>query len=395
MECHSDRDRVHHRSPLERHYRPNWLWRELSLSRSPLRLEPRRWMGAGTCRVRRGPAWTGVCIHTLVLLWASDVRTLQAHSDAGAVRRVFVSVGSDDWGRWSNSLPVFPNPAARTQAVRDMGWPSGGMPMLTTVETADDLGVLHALLSELNEGSSWRHRVVLTPFWVVGGPDFAAMKASGCPHDVSCRYEELFWHNSSGGLDRPPFDRGDLRPLYHALFRDGLWRPEYHGRSHFDTAAWLAYLKGGDMFARYYFERGMTMYHWGLHDDSTNTTHSLHCEYLADDPAHTKTDAWTRQWLQAGVASFQAFWGYSPTVTAVPTHHAPESLGAALAEQGIIAAENNHLDYVDAIPRFEIDLDSSLQLSGVDGVRAAAAAQRQGLRKRLSSEDFVALQWYS
>ena len=352
-------------------------------------------MGARACRVRRDPAWTSVCIHTLVLLWASDVRTLQAHSDAGAVRKVFVSVGSDDWGRWSNSLPVFPNPTARTQAVRDMGWPSGGMPMLTTVETADDLGVLHALLSELNKDSSWRHRVVLTPFWVVGGPDFAAMKASGCPHEDSCRYKELFWHNSSGGLDRPPFDRGDLRPLYHALFRDGLWRPEYHGRSHFDTAAWLAYLKGGDMFARYYFERGMTMYHWGLHDDSTNTTHSLHCEYLADDPAHTKTDAWTRQWLAAGVASFQAFWGYSPMVTAVPTHHAPESLGAVLAEQGIIAAENNHLDYVDAIPRFEIDLDSSLQLSGVDGLRAAAAIQRQGLRNRLSSEDFVALQWYS
>ena len=84
--------------------------------------------------------------------------------------------------------------------------------------------------------------------------------------------------------------------------------PEYHGRSHFDAAAWVDYLRRGhefvkvlwivalcrkytraltflrtgvrngvsrrgDEFARYYFEHGMTMYHWGLRDPETNSTH--------------------------------------------------------------------------------------------------------------------------
>jgi len=250
-------------------------------------------------------------------------------ADAASSRKIFVSIGSDDWGRWSNSLPVFSNPHARSSAVHDMGWPSGGMPMLTTVETADDLRGLHQLLTDLNKNIRRRQKVVLTPFWVVGGPDFEGMKRSGCPHSDTCEYHELFWHNSSGGLDRAPFHRGDLRPLFQQLYQDGLWRPEYHGRSHFDSAAWIDYLRKGDVFARYYFERGMTMYHWGHRDTHTNTTHSLHCEYLADDTFYTKSIPWTREWLRAGVESFSAFWGYNTTVTSVPTHHAPDHLGQA------------------------------------------------------------------
>jgi hypothetical protein len=333
------------------------------------------------------------CVLIWLLVLAASV-LMRADADA-KTRKTFVSIGSDDWGRWSNNLPVFPHPHARTKAVQDMGWPSGGMPMLTTVETAADLAALRELLSSLNDGVDWRQRVVLTPFWVVAGPDFAGMRAQGCPYEETCRYEELFWHNSSGGLDRVPFERGDLRPLYLQLYQDGLWRPEYHGRSHFDTTAWVAYLKGGDAFARYYFEHGMTMYHWGLHDPTTNTEHTLHCEYLADDPAYSKSIPWTRQWLREGVSSFRDFWGYSPTVTAVPTHHAPEHLGELLSEIGIIAAEGNELDYVDAIPRFEIDLDSYLQLGGANAVRAEANRQRVLLRKLLESQDFVALQWHS
>ena len=149
----------------------------------------------------------------------------------------------------------------------------------------------------------------------------------------------------------------------------------------------------GDEFARYYFEHGMTMYHWGLRDPETNSTHrcdtsvnstqtlflkflfllyfdtgatrvhttgrtrewlfdiyflliffallghSLHCEYSADDTAHTKTLAWTREWLLQGLDSFQRFWGYASKVTSVPTHHAPPHLGRLLSECGILAVE--------------------------------------------------------
>lgn len=320
-----------------------------------------------------------------------------ASSDDVQRRRIFVSVGSDDWGRWSNSLPVWPNPEEREVSVREMGWLTGGMPMLSTVESEADLLRLGAFLEELNRGVPWRQQVVISPYWVVSGPDFQAMKETGCPERDSCEYRELMWHNSSGGLDRAPYNRGDLRAHYRKLFEDGLWHPEYHGRSHFDTKAWISYLRGGDAFSRYYFQRGMTFYHYGLEDAESGTKHTLHCEYLADDARFQKSPEEMRSWLHAGIASFSSFWGYAPRVTSAPTHHAPDWLGDVLAEQGILAIEGNELDFLHAVPRFEVDLDSWLQMGGVRAVQHKAEEQRAELRRRFGEdgESLLALQWHA
>jgi hypothetical protein len=206
--------------------------------------------------------------------------------NAEEFERVFISFGSDDWGRWSNSLPIWPDQDARLSAVEELGWLSGGMPMMSTAESIADLQNLRDLLNQINQNASYQQKLVLTPYFVVAGPDFEAMRETGCPTQPSCEYRELFWHNSSGGLARPPYLRGDLRDAYLDLFREGLWHPEYHGRSHFDTRAWVAYLRGGDRHAREYFDRGMAFYHFGLRDPITNTTHTTHCEYQSDDPVH-------------------------------------------------------------------------------------------------------------
>lgn len=115
------------------------------------------------------------------------------------------------------------------------------------VETEEDLRALWALLDAVNEGQPPPARVVLTPFWIAAGPDFEEMRDAGCLDGAdTCAYKELWWHNSSGGLDRPPFSRGDLRALYKEGFDRGLWHPEYHGRSHLDATAWVAYLRDMD-----------------------------------------------------------------------------------------------------------------------------------------------------
>ena len=79
--------------------------------------------------------------------------------------------------------------------------------MLSTVEEEEDLQDLHEMLSELNRNVERRLQVVLTPFWVVGGPDFAGMRRTGCPALPTCEYRELFWHNSTGGHARSPYNR--------------------------------------------------------------------------------------------------------------------------------------------------------------------------------------------
>jgi hypothetical protein len=200
--------------------------------------------------------------------------------------RVFISFGSDDWGRWSNSLPVWPNQEARLSATNQIGWLSGGMPMMSTAETQADIFYLRKLIEEINQNAPYQQSLILTPYFVVAGPDYESMRGLGCPYTSTCEYRELFWHNSSGGLARQPYDRGDLRRAYFDLLRDGLWHPEYHGRSHFDTRAWVNYLRSGDQYARYYFDRGMAFYHFGLRDPITNTTHTIHCEYQSDDPVY-------------------------------------------------------------------------------------------------------------
>ena len=97
------------------------------------------------------------------------------------------------------------------------------------------------------------------------------------------------WHNSSGGLAARPFHRGDLRSAYQEGFRRRLWHPEYHGRSHFDHKAWVAYLREGDTVTSAYFEAGMTYYHYGAawEEGGRRGFCSTHSEYVSDDKRFT------------------------------------------------------------------------------------------------------------
>ena len=37
-------------------------------------------------------------------------------------------------------------------------------------------------------------RLVLSPYWVVGGPNYTAMAATGCPAEDTCEYRYIFEH---------------------------------------------------------------------------------------------------------------------------------------------------------------------------------------------------------
>ena len=251
----------------------------------------------------------------------------------------FVSIGSDDWGRWSGHGPAWPDNATRERFWEEGLWLSGGEASRATAETSSDLDTLYALLDHINEGMPRAHCAVLTPFWVVAGPDYDAMRQSGCPGEDTCAYRELWWHNSTGGLDRAPFDRGDLRGRYVEGFHRGLWHPEYHGRSHFDTRAWTAYLKAGEEVTSAYFDHGLTYYHYGRRNATSGIYHSTHSEYRSDDLVHQRPLNQMAAWIAEGVAGFEAFWGYSATVTALPCHYGFDSLGPLFRAAGISHVE--------------------------------------------------------
>eukprot|EP00960_Hanusia_phi_P071324 767529-Hanusia_phi.AAC.2 len=178
---------------------------------------------------------------------------------------------------------------------------TGGSPSRATAETRSDLDELFDMLRRLNMGHPAPKQVVLTPFWVVAGPDYDGMRDAGCPGLAGCSYRELWWHNSSGGIARSPYERGDLREHYRLGFQEGLWHPEYHGRSHFDADAWVGYLKQDDPVSSLYFNNGMTYYHYGFRNSTSGSYYSLHSEYLSDDKAYQKEFAELQRWVQVFV----------------------------------------------------------------------------------------------
>jgi hypothetical protein len=203
----------------------------------------------------------------------------------------------------------------------------------------EDLLSLFEQIQQLNAGVEAREQLVLTPFFIVAGPDYERMRELGCPGSSTCRYSELGWHNSSGGIARHPYSRGDLRRAYRSGFEAGLWHPEYHGRSHFDVRAWEQYLREGDQVTAKYFDHGLTYYSYGKRRGPEGGYQSTHSEYVSDDAEFQRDAASMHAWVRHGINTFSAFWGYAPSVTACPCHYARREHGHVLAEYGVQAVQ--------------------------------------------------------
>ena len=108
---------------------------------------------------------------------AADPRGMGSLSppDPDADWRVAVAFGSDDWGRTADTIPIFPHQDELDQTERE-GWDPGSWGR-ATVETAADVERLFDIVEGLNvDGVTAAHqRLVLSPYWVVGGPNFTAM----------------------------------------------------------------------------------------------------------------------------------------------------------------------------------------------------------------------------
>lgn len=93
--------------------------------------------------------------------------------------RSFVVLSVDDFGRWTDSVPLFPGHHFMANH-SDLIIQNNFWYRRATVETRQDLQNLEQALIRLNQNVSFEHRAVLTPHWIVGGPDFDAMRAAGC-----------------------------------------------------------------------------------------------------------------------------------------------------------------------------------------------------------------------
>ena len=65
----------------------------------------------------------------------------------------------------------------------------------------------------LDTATPVHQRVVLSPYFVVGGPDYRAMAHTGCPGGAGCAYRETLVHQSAGPPAAWPHCRGALNLL--------------------------------------------------------------------------------------------------------------------------------------------------------------------------------------
>ena len=60
----------------------------------------------------------------------------------------------------------------------------------------------------------------------------------------------------------------------------------------------------------------------------------------------TNSAARVEAWLDGGLASFAAFWGFSPIVVSMPHHACLASAADALFDRGFVAFDNTHIQVV-------------------------------------------------
>jgi len=250
--------------------------------------------------------------------------------------RKLVSLSSDDWGRWTDAVAIWPNIEFQNKFYALNGsLPEGVMSWeMATAETQEDIRDFIKLVTHLNSEDGdpkeatipFEQRVRITPFWTIGGPDVAAMKKMNCfPGELSanCTYLEMLLrrtanfelkrtpfeslNDGSGALGTPFYGRGDLRPLYIEAFEKKVWHPEYHGHSHIDIFKWIQNLQfGNDSSLNICYDLGLVC---------TSSKNLLRSE-------NTMFESFENQfkWVQAGVQAFSDFWGYESRVHSCPHH---------------------------------------------------------------------------
>lgn len=114
-----------------------------------------------------------------LLFRSAQVDEIQASSvPRNLMGRRFVSVSSEHWGRWAAPECLWPTRASKAKYEKE-GLRRTSENVTFTAEMETDLKYLYAVIEDVNFELSYSQRVVLTPLWVVGGPDIEAMKATG------------------------------------------------------------------------------------------------------------------------------------------------------------------------------------------------------------------------
>lgn len=191
-----------------------------------------------------------------------------------------VVIESDDWGMDRNPMRAVPSGFGTPKY-----WNND------VLETAEDILDLIELLD--------RFDARFTPNYVVANPDFQSTLDSD--------YEDF------------RFDWISAESIHldciHQGIENGIFYPQYHGRSHFNTALWLKDLQED-------FEHARELFKLRLNGsfNNFNGPHSkrYHTEYLQWEDEQNVSEI--RRWLEEGLTHFENIFGYK-SQSICPPHY--------------------------------------------------------------------------
>ena len=334
-----------------------------------------------------------------------SVTPLQEIEAAPVDDHKFLAIGADDLATWGDDVPVWPDLATR-QRMADQGFVVEGKYGNNTNPTISDLNGLYEVIDGLNEGVNFSHQVVLTPFWITGGPDYEAMNELGCPSGPDCEYVHINWTDGPGGLAKEPYDRGDLRPAFWRGFQEGYLHPEYHGRQHFNRQEWLQFMEDEDDWTLAFFEENLIGRNYSIIDPETLKPHWVWNEHgNATDSPFIYGYNYLYDWLSTGLQEFEDFWGYESKIGLPPFYGGAPTLPYVYENLGIIGMDCTSFSYhneTGVLTGVSVSIAnlSTVSRSTIDGYCAGGigcvnlTARHSSLSSRFSSSNFLALNWH-
>jgi PGF-pre-PGF domain-containing protein len=242
-----------------------------------------------------------------------------------------IVIESDDWMSYSAWETI--NTSAK-EIMEGLGYDrSSNIWNNDTLESVTDLNLLLDVLQP--------YGAVFSPGMVTCLPDFDAISANS--------YTEFVCYNSSNGSLPAYFsDRGNILAAHVQGYRDGVWMPEYHGRTHFNTEFWLEHLRDGDANATDAFDNYIV---------SANDTSTIYSEYnqgLGGVPQFNYS--FQNNMVTEGIGYFVNMFGFYPNKTICPNYRGDNTTVIVLRENGILGTRGRISYYNSTGTRIYINI---------------------------------------
>lgn len=244
-------------------------------------------------------------------------------------RRIIV-FESDDWGTIRTSSKE------SYAALLKMGYEVDKCPYNRNdaLESNKDLERLFEVLLHFKDSKG--NHPVITANNIVGNPNFDKIKAA--------EFNEYFYEPFSETLKGYPH-HDKVIEYYREGIRQGIFRPQFHGREHVNVRRWLAALRSGDSAALDAFNFGM----FTLHRGGVSIGRK---EYLdsfgGSSPAEHKS---YDDMITEGLLLFEELWGYRSKSFIAPCYIWPIYVESVLSSLGVAVIQGTHVQRIPSDDR--------------------------------------------